>query len=264
MAELWYSPRLQRGGRGLLWAGLALQTGALIARWIASYNLAAGHTPPAVFLDRLSLVIMQAPLSNRYESLVFFSWSLPTVGLLAFRKNLQGYLGALVSMLACLLLAYASFGADADIRPLMPALKSNWLLIHVMTAFLGYAAFAVAFGAAILYLFKNKRAQATPPELPMLDRLMHRATMLGFLLLTFGILTGAVWAETAWGKYWSWDPKETWSLITWLIYASLLHARLLKGWQGRRIAWLAILGFLAVIFTYLGVNYLPSLHAYQT
>ena len=133
-----------------------------------------------------------------------------------------------------------------------------------MTAFLGYAAFAVAFGAALLYLVKDKRPQARLPAPPLLDRLMYRAIMLGFLLLTFGILTGAVWAETAWGKYWSWDPKETWSLITWLIYASMLHARLLKGWQGRRIAWLALLGFLAVIFTYLGVNYLPSLHAYQT
>jgi cytochrome c-type biogenesis protein CcsB len=265
MGELWSARGLQRGGRALLWAGLALQTGALIGRWISSYQQATSHTPPALWLDKLSLIIMQAPLSNRYESLVFFAWCLPAVGLLAFRKNLQGWLGAVVSMLACLLLAYASFGgADAHIQPLMPALKSNWLLIHVVTAFLGYASFAVAFGAAILYLVKDRRPQARLPAPLQMDRLIYRATMLGFLLLTFGILTGAVWAETAWGKYWSWDPKETWSLITWLIYASLLHARLLKGWQGRRIAWLALFGFLAVIFTYLGVNYLPSLHAYQT
>jgi cytochrome c-type biogenesis protein CcsB len=97
-----------------------------------------------------------------------------------------------------------------------------------------------------------------------LDRLIYRAVILGFFLLTFGILTGAVWAETAWGKYWSWDPKEDASLVTWLIYAAILHARLLKGWQGRRIAWLAVLGFLAVIFTYFGVNYLQSMHAYMT
>ncbi len=265
MAELWLSPRMQQGGRLILWAGLALQTGALIGRWVSSYGLAAAQTPPEGFLGALSLIIMQAPLSNRYESLVFFAWSLPTVGLIAFRRSLQGWIGAVVAITACLLLAYASFGgADANIRPLMPALKSNWLLIHVMTAFLGYAAFTVAFGAALLYLVQEKRPRKTLPALPRLDRLLYRATMLGFLLLTFGILTGAVWAETAWGRYWSWDPKETWSLITWLIYASLLHARLLKGWQGRRIAWLAVIGFLAVIFTYLGVNYLPSLHAYQT
>jgi cytochrome c-type biogenesis protein CcsB len=265
MAELWSAPRLQQGGRVLLWLGLALQTGALLGRWISSYEAAAGHTPPTVFLNKLSLIIMQAPLSNRYESLVFFAWSLPAVGLIAFRKNLQGWLGSVVAILACLLLAYASFGgANADIQPLMPALKSNWLLIHVMTAFLGYASFSVGFGAALLYLVQEKQPRPSLPAPPLLDRLLYRATMLGFLLLTFGILTGAVWAETAWGRYWSWDPKETWSLITWLIYAALLHARLLKGWHGRRIAWLAVIGFLAVIFTYLGVNYLPSLHAYQT
>jgi cytochrome c-type biogenesis protein CcsB len=265
MAELWLSPRLQQAGRTLLWTGLALETGALIGRWISSYQIAAVQTPPVVWLGRLNLIITQAPLSNRYESLVFFSWCLPAVGLIAFRRSLQGWLGAVVSMLACLLLAYASFGgANANIQPLMPALKSNWLLIHVMTAFLGYAAFTVGFGAALLYLAQEKQPRATLPAPPVLDRLLYRATMLGFLLLTFGILTGAVWAETAWGRYWSWDPKETWSLITWMIYAALLHARLLKGWHGRRIAWLAVIGFLAVIFTYLGVNYLPSLHAYQT
>jgi cytochrome c-type biogenesis protein CcsB len=265
MAELWLSPRLQQAGRTLLWTGLALETGALIGRWISSYQIAVVQTPPAVWLGRLSLIITQAPLSNRYESLVFFSWCLPAVGLIAFRRSLQGWLGAVVSMLACLLLAYASFGgANANIQPLMPALKSNWLLIHVMTAFLGYAAFTVGFGAALLYLAQEKQPRATLPAPPVLDRLLYRATMLGFLLLTFGILTGAVWAETAWGRYWSWDPKETWSLITWMIYAALLHARLLKGWHGRRIAWLAVIGFMAVIFTYLGVNYLPSLHAYQT
>ncbi len=264
MAELWSAPRLQVGGRCLLWLGLALQTGALLGRWVSSYQLATGQTPPAVFLDKLSLIIMQAPLSNRYESLVFFAWSLPAVGLIAFKKNLQGWLGSVVATLACLLLAYASFGgANANIQPLMPALKSNWLLIHVVTAFLGYASFSVGFGAALLYLVQEKWLRTSLPAPPLLDRLLYRATMLGFLLLTFGILTGAVWAETAWGRYWSWDPKETWSLITWLIYAALLHARLLKGWHGRRIAWLAVIGFLAVIFTYLGVNYLPgSLHTY--
>ena len=266
MAELWSEPRFQQGGRALLWAGLFLQTGVLIGRWITSYQLAAGHTPPADFLDQLSLIIIQAPLANRYESLVFFSWSLPAVGLIAFRKNLQGWLGAVVAILACLLLAYASFGGvDSSIKPLMPALKSNWLLIHVVTAFLGYAAFALAFGTAILYLVQDRWPRAALPSQAQLDRLLYRATMLGFLLLTLGILTGAVWAESAWGRYWSWDPKETWSLITWLVYATLLHARLVKGWQGRRIAWLAVLGFAAVLFTYFGVSFLlPGLHSYLT
>jgi len=135
----------------------------------------------------------------------------------------------------------------------------------VVTAFLGYAAFALAFGSAILYLIQERRPRPALPPLPALDSLIYRTTVLGFLLLTLGIVTGAVWAETAWGRYWSWDPKETWSLITWFIYAALLHARLLKGWQGHRIAWLAVLGFMAVLFTYFGVSFLlTGLHSYLT
>jgi cytochrome c-type biogenesis protein CcsB len=266
MAELWSSPRLQGPARVLLWTGVGVQTGALLGRWAANYQAAALHSPPAVFSESLRLVILHVPLSNFYESLIFFSWCLPALSLMAFRRYLQGYLGALIALLASLLLAYASLGGvDSNIKPLMPALKSNWLLIHVVTAFLGYAAFALAFGSGILYLVQERRPRASLPPLPLLDNLLYRATMLGFLLLTLGILTGAVWAESAWGKYWSWDPKETWSLITWLIYASLLHARLVKGWQGRRTAWLAVLGFLAVLFTYFGVSFLlTGLHSYLT
>ena len=265
MSELWSSRRLEAAGRFMLWLGLGTHTGALIGRWAASYRLALGQLPAASWAEKLRLIILQAPMSNFYESLIFFSWCLPALALMAFRRYLKGYLGALVAMLSTLLLAYASFGVDSQIRPLMPALKSNWLLIHVVTAFLGYAAFALAFGSALLYLHKERYPQASLLPLPLLDSLIYRTTVLGFLLLTLGIATGAVWAETAWGRYWSWDPKETWSLITWLIYAALLHARLLKGWQGRRIAWLAVLGFMAVLFTYFGVSFLLSgLHSYLT
>ena len=266
VAELWSAPRLQSWARLLLWAGLGVHTGALLGRWVESFQLAALHAAPAGFGANLRLVILQAPLSNFYESLVFFAWTLPALGVISFRRHLKGYLGAVVAVLACLLLAYASFGGvDSQIKPLMPALKSNWLLIHVVTAFLGYAGFALAFGAAILYLVQDRRPRASLPPLAQLDRLIYRATVLGFLLLTLGILTGAVWAETAWGRYWSWDPKETWSLITWLIYATLLHARFLKGWHGRRIAWLAVLGFMAMLFTYFGVSFLlTGLHSYLT
>jgi cytochrome c-type biogenesis protein CcsB len=265
-AALWASPALNRGARLLLAAGLAVHTAALLGRWWESYHLALGHTPLTLFSERLRLVIMQAPLSNFYESLVFFAWCLPFLGLITFRRYLRDYLGMVVTLAACLLLAYASLGGvDSRIKPLMPALKSNWLLFHVVTCFLGYAAFTLGFGVAILYLVQEKRPRPSLPPLPELDRLIYQATIIGFLLLTLGILTGAVWAETAWGRYWSWDPKETWSLITWLIYATLLHARLVKGWQGRRIAWLAVAGFLAVLFTYFGVSFLlPGLHSYLT
>jgi cytochrome c-type biogenesis protein CcsB len=266
LSQLWASPRLHRGARILLGIGLGVHTGALLGRWWDSYHLAKTHTPVAGFSDALQLLVFQAPLSNFYESLVFFAWCLPFLALLTFRRHLKGYLGALMGLLACLILAYASLGGvDSRIKPLMPALKSNWLLIHVVTCFLGYAAFALAFGSALLYLYQGRRPRPSLPSPALLDQLTYQATVLGFLLLTLGILTGAVWAESAWGRYWSWDPKETWSLITWLIYATLLHARLVKGWQGRRIAWLALIGFLAVLFTYFGVSFLlPGLHSYLT
>ena len=265
MEELWSSPRLQAAGRMMLWLGLGVQTVGLIGRWLENYQLALVHSPSAALAEKLRLFTLHAPLSNFYESLIFFAWCLPALGLLAFRRYLKGYLGALIAVLSTLLLAYASFGVDSRIKPLMPALKSNWLLVHVVTAFLGYAAFALAFGSAILYLIQERRPRPSLPPLPLLDSLIYRTTVLGFLLLTLGIFTGAVWAETAWGRYWSWDPKETWSLITWFIYAALLHARLLKGWHGRRIAWLALVGFMAVLFTYFGVSFLLSgLHSYLT
>ncbi len=269
-AALWNSIRLNTWARYLLFGGLAAHTGAFLGRWASSYSLAGRHAPPQGFLENLQLVILQVPMSNFYESLVFFAWCLPVLGLLSFRRHVQGFLGAMVALLACLLLAYASLGVDSDIRPLMPALKSNWLLIHVLTAFLGYAAFALAFGAALVYLWQARptpvasKAAAAALSADM-DRLIYQAVVTGFIFLTLGILTGAVWADQAWGRYWSWDPKETWSLITWLVYAGLLHARLVKGWGGRKIAWLAVLGFMAVLFTYFGVSFLLSgLHSYLT
>jgi cytochrome c-type biogenesis protein CcsB len=267
-AGLWRNPRLNAWAGRLLLGGLAAHSGAFFGRWAESYHLASQHASPQDFLETLRLAIHQVPMSNLYESLVFFALCLPVLGFLSFRRHLQGFLGALVAIFATLLLAYASLGVDSDIRPLMPALKSNWLLIHVLTAFLGYAAFALAFGAALIYLWQARSGPAaskkavTPPPAEM-DRLIYQAVVIGFIFLTLGILTGAVWAEQAWGRYWSWDPKETWSLITWFIYATLLHARLVKGWAGKRIAWLAILGFGAVLFTYLGVSFLlPGLHSY--
>jgi TatA/E family protein of Tat protein translocase len=128
---------------------------------------------------------------------------------------------------------------DAKIQPLLPALKSNWLIAHVITCFIGYAAFAVSTGLSILYLFKRSRSAdssatgvlALIPDSRQLDEINYQMILFGFLWLSLGIITGSVWANSAWGNYWSWDPKETWSLITWLIYAAVLHARTMQGWQ---------------------------------
>jgi cytochrome c-type biogenesis protein CcsB len=119
-----------------------------------------------------------------------------------------------------------------------------------------------------MYLVKRKSSDNTSsmlnllPDVDLLDDLNHRLVMFGFLFLSVGIITGAVWAHSAWGRYWGWDPKETWSLITWFVYATLLHARMMRGWRGKRTAILSIGGFAAVLFTYFGVNLLPGLHSY--
>ena len=256
IAAVFQQSQLNKIARGATILGWGLHTLSLIWRWIESHQMNIGH----------------APLSNFYESLLFFSWAVICISYLSFWRQLRGYVGSFIDMLACLLLAYASFGGhDSQIMPLMPALKSNWLIIHVVTCFLAYAAFALACGAALLFFFMARAPQSSIKskdsliKIQEMDELIYRAVMIGFFLLTLGILTGAVWAESAWGRYWSWDPKETWSLITWLIYAGMLHARLVRGWQGKRIAMLAVGGFMAVLFTYFGVSFLlPGLHAYLT
>jgi cytochrome c-type biogenesis protein CcsB len=244
----------ERWGPAAFWvmvAGVFGNSAGIILRWVESYRLGIGH----------------APLSNKYESLVFFALTISLVYLFVERRYKIRTIGAFAAPLAFLSLAYASLSSD-QIQPLLPALKSNWLIAHVVTCFIGYAAFSVAFGISILYLIKARRPEADAhlmsvvPEPAILDELTHQMVVLGFLFLTAGIITGAVWANSAWGSYWSWDPKETWSLITWFVYATLLHARLMRGWHGNRIAWLSILGFAAVMFTYFGVNYLPGLHSY--
>ena len=247
----------QLPGRLATWTaivGVAGNTAGIILRWIESYSLGIGH----------------APLSNLYESLVFFALTIVVVYLVIERKYKNRIIGAFTTPLAFLALAYASLSPNISdhIQPLLPALKSNWLIAHVIACFIGYAAFAMAFGISWMYLFKQRDTEdkskllAHFPKPGILDDLNHQLIMFGFLFLTVGIITGAVWANSAWGRYWGWDPKETWSLITWFIYATLLHARMMRGWHGKRIAYFSIIGFAAVLFTYFGVNYLPGLHSY--
>jgi len=225
-------------------------------RWYESYQIHDGSYG-------------HAPLSNLYESLVFFAATIAIIYLVVEYKYKNRTLGAFVMPISFLALAYASFGTMAKIQPLIPALKSNWLIAHVITCFFGYAAFAISFGVSFIYLFRDRSpdsnqgaARSLLPSVAVLEELTHQMVTFGFLFLTIGIITGAVWANSAWGSYWTWDPKETWSLITWFVYATLLHARFARGWGGRRIAYLSIIGFMAVLFTYFGVNYLPGLHSY--
>jgi cytochrome c-type biogenesis protein CcsB len=241
----------------LAWAGFIAQTIALILRWKTSYDLGMGHVP----------------LANLYESMVFFAWAIILIYLIIEWRTKSKIIGVFVVPIAFLAMAYASIAPDISdrIEPLIPALQSNWLTSHVVTCFMGYAAFTVAFGCGLIYLLKNKeKGNAEKPSdflgklpaLATLDTLIYQSITLGFVFLTIGIMTGSIWAHYAWGSYWSWDPKETWSLITWLIYAIMMHSRHVRGWRGKRMAILAIIGFACVLFTYLGVNYLPGLHSY--
>ncbi len=236
-------------------AGLAFlaQTAAIALRWVKSYEMGIGH----------------APFSNLYESLIFFAWTIMLLYLIVEWRTRNRTLGVFSTLLACLAMAYATFGTNTDIKPLLPALQSNWLITHVITCFFGYASFGLSFGLSCLYLLKRPGSPDTGnpffriiPERHILDELNYQMIMIGFLMLTLGIITGSVWAHSAWGTYWSWDPKETWSLITWLVYAAVIHSRLVRGWKGKRIAILCIIGFCCVLFTYFGVNYLAGLHSY--
>ena len=310
-AWIFRKPFLGKVATWIALIGLVGNTAGILVRWIGSYQLGIGH----------------APFSNLYESLVFFAWVIVLIYLIIERKIENRIIGAFTTPIACLVMAYASLkpGISSAIQPLIPALKSNWLIAHVITCFIGYAAFALAFGISAMYLMKKGRddeqilwlkvakflilfvfaalfsrvlfvnnwglallvaipicltfllsvflVQNMPaetktklldrfPEAGVLDELGYQLILLGFLFLSIGIITGAVWANSAWGRYWGWDPKETWSLITWFVYATLLHARLTRGWHGKRIAYLSMVGFAAVIFTYFGVNLLPGLHSY--
>jgi cytochrome c-type biogenesis protein CcsB len=307
--------------------GWVAQTAAIGLRWRESYEMGFGHIP----------------LSNMYESMVFWSWSIMLIYLIFERVYRNRSLGVVVAPLGFLAIAAISIAPNIsqEIEPLVPALQSNWLTAHVITCFLGYAAFTISFGVSVLYLIlaaekRNEptyvvgmaslvtmmtmiaataldfivqkvggvehphlfaasfashspgvkvvswiavlaifalfwfvgtlyhdRLAALFPGLRILDDLSYKMVMVGFPLLTLGIVTGAAWANYAWGTYWSWDPKETWSLITWLIYAAFLHARFTAGWRGKKTAILSVIGFAAVIFTYIGVNFvLSGLHSY--
>ncbi len=230
--------------------GFIMHTNALVIRYIE-----AGYTP----------------ITNLHEALSFFAWSIIAVYLILQIKYQVETLAAFVSPIAIIMILLAAI-FPRDIFPLPPALQSLWLPIHVSLAFLGNSLFAVAFAIAIMYLLQERQIKGKKigsvyhrlPSLKVLDEINYRCLTWGFPLMTMGIVTGSFWAQRAWGAYWSWDPKETWSLITWFVYAALLHGRLTVGWRGRKAAILAIIGFAAVVFTFLGVNLLlTGLHAYN-
>ncbi len=210
------------------------------------------------------------PITNLHESLSFFA--LCTAAFFFYLKRTYRIpgLGSIVLPVVSLMVIWA-FALPSPVKPLAPILQSYWLPIHTGFAFLGDAIFLVGFLVSIIYLLaerdiKKKRLHAIFgkfPSLETLDRINYRCMSYGFPFLTIGIITGSIWAQSAWGSFWSWDPKETWSLITWIVYASMIHNRFTMGWRGRKTAYLMILGFISVLVTFLGVSlFIGGLHSY--
>ncbi|MGB7248667.1 MAG: c-type cytochrome biogenesis protein CcsB [Phormidesmis sp.] len=305
------------------WSGLTFPTVKLLPV-IGSAGMAIGNLCLAALLTARWIEGGYFPLSNLYESLFFIAWGITAIHFVAERMSGSRWIGAVTSPVAMGISAFAALTLPSTMQvsePLVPALKSNWLMMHVSVMLLSYAALMVGALIAIAFLivtrgqavelkgssvgtgsFRDRTlskktlnlepaeaistaptsisggstavlekpkltvAALSPQRLTLadtLDNISYRIIGLGFPLLTIGIIAGAVWANEAWGSYWSWDPKETWALITWLVFAAYLHARITKGWQGRRPAILAASGFVVVWICYLGVNLLgKGLHSY--
>ena len=247
----------------LTWSATVLGMTGLLVRWRESYLLGAdiGHIP----------------VSNLYE--VFILFALITALLYLFYEDrhrtraLGGFALLAISGAVAFLLWYTFDREAHHIQPLIPALQSYWMKIHVPANFIGYGAFALAAMAGVAYLLRQRAETRRPdgllaavlPALELLDDVMYKAIALGFAAFTIATILGALWAAEAWGGYWSWDPKETWALIVWLNYAAWLHLRLTKGWRGVPMAWWAVIGLLVTLFAFLGVNmFLSGLHSYGT
>ena len=199
------------------------------------------------------------PLANMYEALVLFAWCIALVYIVfsLFRKI--SFLGAPVSALVLVMMNVIA-RLDSTIIPLVPALQSPWISVHVVTYFIGYGGMTLSFVAGLYFLVIHARDKALARRC---DEVGYHFIAFAFPFLTVGMTTGSIWANAAWGTWWSWDPKETCSLITWLAYALYLHLRIFRGWSGAKAAWLSCIGYLAVLFTFVGVNFiLPGLHSY--
>lgn len=231
-------------------AGFVLHTAAIVFRYAAG-----GHLP----------------ITSMHEAASFFAWCISLIFFLLIFRYKIGILVSFIVPIVFLIMLAAAF-LPRTVAPLSPTLQSPWLWIHTICAFMGIAAFAVAFGAGIMYLIqqyalKSKRLVRLSRSLPSLqeiDEINHRLVNLGFPLFTMALITGALWADSTWGGFWRWDPKEVWSLVTWLIYALCFHLRYVSGWKQKRAAILSIIGFSVVLFTFFGVNLLlKSLHTFQ-
>ncbi|PRP69008.1 c-type cytochrome biogenesis protein CcsB [Chromobacterium amazonense] len=254
VALLRRSDSLAHMGGGLTWSAAVMGLAGLFVRWYESYLIApdVGHIP----------------VSNLYEVFVLFTLITALMYLYYEAKFAARQAGALVLLVisaAVIFILWYTFDRKAhEIQPLIPALQSWWMKIHVPANFVGYGAFSLAAMLGVGELMAQKGwLKDRLPSAEVLDEMMYKAISVGFLFFTIATILGAMWAADAWGGYWSWDPKETWALIVWLNYAAWLHIRLVKGWRGAPLAWWAVIGLAVTSFAFLGVNmFLSGLHSY--
>lgn len=219
----------------------------------------AAHT---VFIVIRGVLAHRLPLSNQFEFATAFSWGISLMLLIARSRLRAEWLTTAAVPMAFLVLSYAAL-QPREITELMPALRSAWFAFHIGSAVFSYSSFVLAGCAGLRYILLSKKPDADALQLHRMDYMSYRLIALGFLLLTVTILTGAIWAEQAWSAFWTWDPKEVWALITWIIYAVYLHLRLRAKHSGVKMAWFAIIAVPVVLFTFAGVNTLmPGLHSY--
>lgn len=279
----------------IYWTNIAFPTTQKY-NWLGIVCILLTNLSLSISLSLRWIINNYFPLSNLYESLLFLTWCLTFSHLILEYKNKNILIGAISSPISLFIIAFASFSLPLEMQaasPLVPALRSNWLMMHVTIMMISYAALIIGSLLSIVFLIisnnqniklnkqithkKNRIYHLNENSmliedninikkitlLKSIDNLSYRTIGLGFPLLTIGIIAGAVWANEAWGSYWSWDPKETWALITWLIFASYLHSRFTKSWTGKKPAILASIGFFVVWICYLGVNFLgKGLHSY--
>ncbi|MCB2425938.1 c-type cytochrome biogenesis protein CcsB [Methylophaga pinxianii] len=253
----------EKVGSAFTWIATTFGMTGLMVRWRETHMMGAD--------------IGYIPVSNLYEVFILFAVVTALIYLFYERRyqvrSLGGFVLLVISAAVIFQLWYAFERNAHEIQPLVPALQSYWMKIHVPANFIGYGAFAMAAMIGIAYLLVNWRMEKSPnsgmvkamPPLTMMDDLMYKSIALGFAFFTVATILGALWAAEAWGGYWSWDPKETWALIVWLNYAAWLHMRMTKGWSGAPMAWWAIVGLFVTLFAFLGVNmFLSGLHSYGT
>jgi cytochrome c-type biogenesis protein CcsB len=228
-----------------------------IAWWLSILGFAL----LTVYMVLRGIEAKRLPMSNQFEFATAFAWGVGLLNILLHLKLKQDWESTIALPAIFLIISYAAF-LPREIYEIMPALKSAWFSLHIGSAVFSYAAFALAGCMGIRYIISYKKNK-DDKQLIHNDYLSYRLIAFGFLMLTVVILSGCIWAEQAWSVWWSWDPKETWALITWIIYAMYLHQRIRIGWQGIKMAWFAIIAVVCVLFTFVGVNTLLSgLHSY--